>query len=618
MRRASKILTLILVVVFLFGIFAGCDLVGKDVAKYRKATALTVGNQNVTVGKLVDTFNTYSNNYYYYILYNGWTVDNILDLAIQSLVSQYMRVDDYVTHHNEVNPAPKNAADFVNAKYLQDYQLDYSISYVKYLLFTSLDKTVMEKVEAKYELNDEEADDKSRDFYEYDNLKGAATYAEYYRDQNFQNEDMTEYISKYWTDAETKFASSNLDELEDLYLASAEKMVEALNKRLDEDVEKISVDEYTKYQKSVIKQYETSIKNNYGIDFKEFVALQINDMITSGIINLYNYEVYKEIESEPADMKKTLEENYNILRDAQKAKFALDEGFETYIESLNSESFIYDVPSDYNEKYVFVKNILIPFSAKQSAKLASLKADLGTDKDEGGLYVKYRNSLAAQVVADDFNSTKDKDGKYDKIENLFTLDGEGNVIINSAAENDALKALSGGNVAGESKEERDAAIKDLMARFNTDVGQHSSLYSYVVRVGDKVSDGGKIPDSYTHRWVQEFVDATNDAMEKGGAGHYGIGISDYGVHIVYVEGYVKADVIDFNSSDFNYLDPASTAYRLFKTYFEERQSKLLTEAVDALQKDYANKVTESSMFKKFLKENGLSYDLDAALKKNED
>ena len=611
MKRASKILTLILVVVFLFGIFAGCDLVGKDVAKYRKATALTIGNQNISVGKLLDNFNSNYNSNYYMIAYGGWTIEDILNMTIQSLISQYMRVDTYTADTNHVQVV-ENKGDYQNAEYLAQYQLDYSISYVKYLLFTSFDENVMEKIEAKHELKDKEAEDKSRDFYKYDDLGDAKTYAQYYLDKSFKNEDMSEYIETYFVDGEEKFANPSLVDIDKLYLESAEKMVEELNERLDDEAEKISVDEYQKFQKAVIKQYQTSIKNNYGIGFAEFVALQIEDMITSSIINLYNYEIYAEIEKDD-NLWTTLKKNYDTLADAQKTKFEVEEGFESYIESLSDDSYIYNVPASYENSYVFVKNILIPFSASQTATLASLKADLGTNKDEDGLYVKYRNWLASQIEADDFNTTKDDKGKYGKLEqNPFVYDN-GEVKINPACT--ALGALlQDGAVTGNEKEDKDAAIKDLMARFNTDVGQHSSLYSYVVYVGED--------QNHSHRWVQEFVDATNAAISASkdgggdGTGYYGIGVSDYGVHIVYVESYVTA-IGEINFQD-NYLDSSTVEYKLFKTYFEERQKKLLTAELERLQKEYSDKVHETSVFGKFLKENGMSYDLATALKSDDE
>ena len=607
MRRASKILTLILVVVFLFGIFAGCDLVGKNTYKYRSASAIAVGNQTITVGKLLDTFNSYYNSYYYYISYGYFTVDDVLDMAVQSLISQYMKVDAYTTAEHVQVAANKGL--YANAEYLTQEQLNYTVSYVKYVIFKQFDGNVMEKIEAKYELNDEEAEDTSRDFYEYDKLDGFNSYADYYLNQNFTSEDLDEYLEKYYDNDPNALLDNPSKDLLALYLESAQAHVDELNERVDEGNEKVDLGEYKKYQEAVYKQYANTIKSSYGLAFDEFLKLQIEDMINGGIVNLYNYNLYNSIEGPASEMNKVLQSNADTKRKAQQTQFKNAKNYESFIEGLSDSSFIYDVPAGYETNYVFVKNILIPFSDQQTAWLNSFAGDIGTTDDER--YTDFRNWLATQIVADDFNSTKNDDGEYATIEGLFTRDNEGNVIINSAAKDTALSQfLSGGTVLTPNGETQDQVIHDLMARFNTDTAQHSSLYSYVVRVN--------APDSYTHRWVDEFVQATKDAMEKGGAGHYGIGVSDYGVHIVYVEGYVTAQTFDFSGT--RYLDPTTPEYRLFKSYFETQASKLISKDLETLQKKYVDegKISETSVFKKFLKENKIKYDLAASLSDDED
>ena len=596
MRRASKILTLILVVVFLFGIFAGCDLVGKDTKKYREAVAVKVGGQQITIGKLLDTFNSYYNNYYYYVSAGILDLEGLLDMAMHSLYTQYMKVDAYVTNTASKTYTLKNAEGYDNAKFLTQEQFDYSVSYVKYIIFTSFDSNVMEKVEAKYELNDEEAEDKSRDFYEYDDLGDVNNYAEYYLHNAFfgEQEDLDEYIADYFgEDGAAKFADPKAN-IKDLYLSSAQKKIDELNERIDEDNDKIALGDYQDYQTAVYKQYENALKKSYGLTIDEFMKLQTNDLIMSGIVALYNYELYKDIEND--DMMSRLTANYETLKAAQKSEFEISKNYENFVEGLSASSFIYNVPADYAKSYVFVKNILIPFSAAQTAKLNSLKATLGTTDSER--YTGYRNTLAASIVADDFTSEKNEDGEYEKLEkNPFIFDN-GEVKINPEC-TELSAYLSDGNVTAMEDKTADDTIKELMKRYNTDTAQHSALYSYVVRVG--------APDTYTHQWVQEFVDATEAAMNNGGAGHYGIGVSDYGVHIVYVEGYVTA--VELNFTKENYLNTTTNEYRLFKTYFEERVNALLTEDLETLRDSYKGKIEGTAVFNRFLKENKMEYDL---------
>ena len=614
MRRASKILTLILVVVFLFGIFAGCDLIGKDTAKYRAATAFTVGSQKITVGKLLDSFNSYYNQYYFYMSYSGMTVEDVFDIAVESLYSQYMKVEAYTTSQPSKVKVAANKDAFKYAEFLTQDQLDYCVSFVKYLVINSFNTSVMEKIEAKYDLKDEETEDTSRDFRKFDDLKGAKTYADYYISQNFTDEDMDEYIEKYHGGDKSGFVSHELDKLQDLYLAGATKKVEELNARLDKDEDddtEITIEEYQDYQKAALSQYKTSVKNSYDIDFEEFLKNQIEDLIVGGIVNLYNYDIYKGIETD-TEFKSKLQENYKTLVAAQQAEFAINNNYETFIEGLSDTSFIYDVPEGRENDYVFVKNILIPFSAKQTTRLNSLKADLGTTDD--ARYTEYRNKLAAQIVADDFTTNKNDDGEYGKLEEKpFTLDN-GNVVINPACTELSNYLHADGSVTAKPDMTNEEIIVELMKQFNTDVAQHSALYSYVVRVN--------APKNYKHKWVDEFVQATEDAVKASkdaggdGTGYYGIGVSDYGVHIVYVEGFVKADTVNFESG--NFLDTKTTEYRLFKTYFETQLNKLLAEDYEKLKETYKDQVNTTKVFNKFLKENGLTYDLAAKLSNDED
>ena len=632
MKRFSKILTLVLVVVFLFSVFAGCDLIGKDTGKYRAATAITIGSQKITVGKLLDTFNSYYNNYYYYVYYSGWTVEDIFDLAVQSLYTQYMKVEKYTSNNANIHSDTKGG-DFANAKFLTQEQLDYSISYVKYLFFKSFDSSVMDKINAKYDLKDEETKDTSRDFYKYDELEldEGEKYADYYLRQNFKNEEMDEYIDKYFADVKSSFAShdTDADKLQELYLKSAKVKVDELNDRIDveegEDAVLIDVEEYKEYQKAVVSQFKTTVKNSYGMDFNVFVKTQVEDMIVSAIVNLYNYTVYSNIEKTNRDaMIEVLEENHKTLVANQQAKYQDDiSNYETFIEGLTDSSVIYDVPAGHEKDYVFVKNILIPFNDIQTAKLNSLSADIGSSDDDR--YITLRNKLAEQIVADDYNSEKDEDGNYTvQIKDLFKVVG-GKVVINTEAESDALRKYlnADGSVTPMEGKSADDTIKELMAQFNTDVGQHASLHSYVVRVGERVKDNGTIPNDYSHKWVQEFVDATNDAVAAAKAagnekpdGYYGIGVSNYGVHIVYVEGYVQADNVDFKSN--SYLDTTTTEYRLFKNYFNTQVNLLLSKDLEALKEEYKSEVKTSKVFDKFLKENNLNYDLIAKLTGDDD
>ncbi len=603
MKKATKILTIILIVALLCGVLSGCAMFGRNVSKYRGVTAVQVGNQNITIGKILDTFNNYYNNYSAYISQGYVTVDSLIDMTMNSLYNQYLKVDDYVSKHTPTEHALSELCDY--AGFLSLDEMLFCVNYIKYLTFNSFDSSVLSQIEAKYDLKDEETEDTSRDFTELDKLDGYDTYADYLYHNNFVNKDANEYFEDYYKDIDLGEAT----DISKYVYATAEQAaakLEKLNKRVEGE-EKITFEEYADIQTKVVKQYKTSIKNSYAIEFETFVKNQIADMVVSCIVAKYNYEVYKTIESDSTQSMQTkLTNNYNTLKESQKAGFALNGNFESFIQGLSANSFIYDVPEKYTDSYVFVKNILIPFNATQTAILSNLEKELGT-KDNAN-YKAIRNEFASKIVADDFNSEKDADGNYSKIENVFDLDGD-NIVINSACTELSNYFTADGSVDAKDYASKEEAVIALMKRFNTDTAQHTAQYDYVVRVDEAPAD-------YKHQWVDEFVQATKFAVENGR--DYALAVSDYGVHIIFISGKVGPQVFDFSGK--NYLNPAAPEYRFFKTYFESQSNLLLEDNLTALKKSYvdANKIVKNKQLDKFLKNNGLKYDFEKALKGDEE
>ena len=607
MKKASKILTLILVVVLLCGMFTGCAMFGRDALKYRDMTAITVGNEVITVGKVLDTFNNYYNNYYSYISAGYITLDQVVDMAVTSLYTQAMKVDSYV---KTATAETHSYANFChNAQYLTEKEITFVIKYVKYLTFQTFDNSVIDQLKATREIKDAEAEDTSRDFTEKDDLKGAATYAEYMYNQNFDNEDMTEYFDKYYANV-----TINVDAKADEYVYTtaeqAKAKIDEINERIEDEEDKIAFEDYTAAQKKIVNNYEKSILTSYYVGLEQFLKNQITDMVTSSIVAKYNYNQYKAIETD--DRQKTLDRlqgNYQINKAAQAGGFELNDNFVSFIEGLSSSSYIYKVPQEYEGQYIFVKNILIPFTDSQKATLSNLASDLGSGYAKKPAYIALRNSFASKIVAEDFNTPKDEDGKHEMTDKPVFSMNQDKLIINP--EGALNEFLSDGNVKGDDLTAKTQTIIDLMKQYNTDTAQHTAQYDYVVRVGETPSD-------YTAKWVPEFVEAAKEAKE-GGIGSYALAISEYGVHIVFYSGDVVAKDLDFAAVLADLGNNTDTAeYRLFKSYYSTQSSKLTSAAEKALKKEYVdgNLIKADKMLTRFLKDNGLSYDFDKALKED--
>ncbi len=615
MKKASGIIAILLLVVLAFGVFAGCGLFGKDTAKYRQFTAVTVGNQKISVGKVIDTFNNLYNQYgssgYY-------TADVLFQYAMSSLYTQYMKIDAYVGDSNGNSHA---YADFCGKdgyiKYLTADQAEYAIKYVKYLVFTNFDSAVETELAKKVTLNDAETEDTSRDFKTYDDIDFATdkTYTDYLVRKLTVNDDMDEYYEKYYTvdDALTITINEVLDDYKN-EAATKAKLAEYV-KRVDTTEDKdatITLEEITAAQDKVVKKYVESIEKAYEITMAEFFKQQVNDIAANLIAQLYDIETGRELDSAEgfSALSEKLQKAYADAVAAKEASYKFDDTFVKDIEGLTDDSDIYTVPSKY--KYIFVKNVLIPFNNEQKAVLTNLGSKLGSTEVQA--YKDARLQLATQIVADDFTSEKDDDGKYTTTyKDLFEVSG-GKITLK--ADSEIAKGIAGAQATSEE-------IKTLMTRFNTDTAQHSNRYDYVVRID--------APEDYTAKWVKEFVEAAENAYgydsatgNHNAAGSYALCVSDYGVHIVFYTADVTATTLDFSTLE-KCLKADSREYAKFKTLYSSEKSELLSKAVTELQKTYFTykdadgkviseaKIRYSAIFKEFLKDQGLTYDTEKAI-----
>lgn len=600
MKKAIKLITLILVVALMFSVLSGCAMFGKDSAKYRATALVTVGSQEITVGEMLDAFNTQYNNYYYYIAQGYLTVEQVFEIAADSLYEQTIKIDAYVSANQ---PVTANKT-YKNGEYLTEEELKFVVRYVKYLVFTNFDSQVESFLANDFDFNAEEAEDTSRDFLEPDDL-GGEKYSDYIYNQNFVNEEMDEYIAERYS--HVSVADLEKDNSLDAYVfaneQTAKATLDAYNARLDEEDEKLTYATLVENQNKVIRRYQNSVEISYGYDLEGFVKQQVESMIKSLIVAKYNKDIYSKIDG--ADASKTKEAllaNTQGLAVNQKADYFLNDSFDSFITALKESSYLYAVDEAQKGNYIFVKNILIPFTAEQTQYLTNIAQTLGGTENKA--YLDARLQLATEIVADDYTSEKDDDGEYAKVEGLFEVK-DGKLVIKAGS---ALAAnLQDGVVTPMDGLTKTETIIKLMEKYNTDVGQHSATYDYVVRVKDD--------ENYSQPWVTEFVDAAKEA-ESLGENSYAVCVSSYGVHIVYYSAKVEAQ--DFTDTAFGEaigggdIDTTSPAYKLFKAYFETESTSAISKDLDELKKTYETngKVSATKEFAKFMKDNEIEYEFE--------
>ncbi|MCM1043588.1 MAG: hypothetical protein NC350_05230 [Corallococcus sp.] len=598
MKKVSKILAITIVAVMLVGVLAGCALFGRETAKYRNTVVATVSNEEIKLGRVVDMFNTYYYQYYSYLQQGIFNIESVFNMTMEALYSTHMKVDSYKTSDPQTYA---HSYSYANAKYLTEKEMEIVLRSVKYSMFSALDSYVESYIVAEVGELGDISEDTSRDFYEYDEMT-TDTYAEKVYWDNISNEDADEYFEKYYESA------SVTPDIDDYVMTetSAAVRVEEYNKRLakhfDDNKEKdeegdaptVTASKVVEWQQRALRAYAKTVDLNYGIDLPTMFNEQVETYILSIIVIKYDFSISSEIEKDAQAFKQRLTDTFNSAKDDTDTAYNLNaDNYITFIEGLSNDSYIYSVPEEYKNSYVFVKNLLIPFNEKQLAQLQVFASKSGsTTSDE---YLRYRNSLAAEIVAKNFNNDEAEESgffKYDSATNKVLLDENGAL---------AAKLPNDGTVTPE-------AFMELMSDYNTDsAGQHSNLYDYVVRVD------GILPSAYSHKWVMEFVEATKDAIAAGGLHHYGIAVSSYGVHIVYYSSNIEA--IEFNAD--NIYDTHTAEYRYMKTMYSAQLTLLRREDNDRLNDLYKyaeeRKITLNNQFYKLLGNLGIEYDFEEAM-----
>ncbi len=151
------------------------------------------------------------------------------------------------------------------------------------------------------------------------------------------------------------------------------------------------------------------------------------------VINKY-YDMYEEERIEKlVDDSSYLDTAYNLLYNKQKNSYKTEADFSSAMGSMSDTSFIlYAAEAEDEGTFGFVYNILLPYSASQSAKLSELKALYADDKVDSGLSSKYyynRNQLLKNIKTTDqrkawFNGEKEYSFKAEgKVDNYFGNSG---------------------------------------------------------------------------------------------------------------------------------------------------------------------------------------------------
>ena len=236
---------------------------------------------------------------------------------------------------------------------------------------------------------------------------------------------------------------------------------------------------------------------------------------------------------------------YNSTLAAQKSAYADEAAYESAISSDTKLLYFRD------SNHFFVKHILIPFSAEQTARLNAYKT--GGEAAIEGTYEDFRNRLANEIVS------------YEHV------DGEdyGDPIALDAIYNEIVNKVNG----AATKYEKERAFDDLIYKYNTDPGIFGKTYGYM----EKYNLG-----SSTESYVAEFADAARKLYEGGVEGALsGKVVTDYGVHVLFLSKLPKeGEVLGLN----DYY-----SYGKYESVYSAMESSALTAQENAAFSQWRNK-----------------------------
>lgn len=179
---------------------------------------------------------------------------------------------------------------------------------------------------------------------------------------------------------------------------------------LDGTTKKTRQNAYNSFLKRLANNYLISssedVKNIESLDyFKEEYVSQLKSRVISHYYDVYEEEVEKKLTEE------YLQSEFDSLFNSQKTKNSTSESFVSAMGEMSDSSFLLYAPDPLIEgnKFGFVYNILLPFSAKQESELSKLQAQNGYDSDSHefdkpehqNAYYAARNALMQQIKTED-------------------------------------------------------------------------------------------------------------------------------------------------------------------------------------------------------------------------
>lgn len=554
----KKILTVICAMFLSMFMFAGCNLIEINKAKYYNQIVISVElkdgygedyNDYIEKYTKKDLINAYYNYAYNYVSNGQIKASEGMNYAINNMVNvdllyKYIKKNyfDNPNYDIQFTDADRNEVKLKVYDAIQEQ-------------ITSLEKEVYEEWNYNYTNQDDLSEDKVeslRKAYEaydskvlmtnikvdvvvegsttevekqaiilnpnqltktYDTRVAGDTFKQQISDPEVSKEAYTRYIKQLQEAAKAEGANTGEQEV------------------LNAEIERLTKS-YTRSEYISIFEKWYNINYNFTYNAKNNVYV-LNDSVKQAVVDYFK-------------------ERYT----AQKNQYENDES--AYHTAMAGDS-IDDIYYHYNSgnEYMYVSHILMKFSDAQKAEITELKNKLSAHKITQENYDARVKEIANRTVV-----TYEIDGKK------YTSNA---LEVTNKIKNYVNKAQYKGKTGEELElalNERAKLFNDMIYLYNDDEGIMNKDFAYVVNLDTEVND----------KMVKEFADTArklNKEQEEGALSD--MVITEYGVHILYHAGIVKNVVSDINSLTAEDLMSVKTQRSSNKTIFAKIYDTVATE-----------------------------------------
>ncbi len=554
----KKILTVICAMFLSMFMFAGCNLIEINKAKYYNQIVISVElkdgygedyNDYIEKYTKKDLINAYYNYAYNYVSNGQIKANEGMNYAINNMVNvdllyKYIKKNyfDNPNYDIQFTDADRNEVKLKVYDAIQEQ-------------ITSLEKEVYEEWNYNYTNQDDLSEDK------VESLRKA--YEAYDSKVLMTNIKVDVVVEGSTTEVEKQAIILNPNQLTKTYDT---RVAGDTFKQQISDPE-VSKEAYTRY----IKQLQEAAKAEGAKTGEQEVLNAEIERLTKSYTRSEYISIFEKWYNINYNFTYNAKNNVYVLNDsvkqavvdyfkerytAQKNQYENDES--AYHTAMAGDS-IDDIYYHYNSgnEYMYVSHILMKFSDAQKAEITELKNKLSAHKITQENYDARVKEIANRTVV-----TYEIDGKK------YTSNA---LEVTNKIKNYVNKAQYKGKTGEELElalNERAKLFNDMIYLYNDDEGIMNKDFAYVVNLDTEVKD----------KMVKEFADTArklNKEQEEGALSD--MVITEYGVHILYHAGIVKNVVSDINSLTAEDLMSVKTQRSSNKTIFAKIYDTVATE-----------------------------------------